>query len=306
MSDASRPGPEVHVSPPGNGRPDHADQFLEAEHVLIGEDIGAELDEAIDAVERDLATHAEERREDRKEERERRLEADRRLVALLKTENFAGPQFNRLASAMAGYGWPILLHWLRTGEIFRRVASRCRCPVKHHAAARDWTLDDRRQIATDTVLEGVEIFRRQLQADRYKPEKGASLKTYFVGSCICAFCKVYGLWWREQTLTDGVLHYACIDDLESAKVSVQSRTVDPEENAVMGDLVHRAISSMEDRDLRRVVGLRAIGYTQREAAAETGLSEKAAERRLARFRQRPNPVNPPDPSDAGEGRGEIR
>jgi hypothetical protein len=293
MVDVPRPGPEPPESQLGSQKLDPGGPFLEEEVVLARKDIIAELAEAVEAAERKLAAAPRETAD----ERARRLDADIRLVAALRQENFDGPLFKRLAQEMAGYGWPIIAKWLGNGEIFRRVW-KCRCRIRRHSADQDWTADDRNEITTDTILAGVEVFKRQLQNDRWDPQKGASLKTYFIGACVCAFCQVYGVWRREQIFTDGMLHYACIDDLEATTVAVGYRPAGPEEVAVVGDLVDRTIKPMRDRDLRRIVGLIAIGYTQQEAAAETGITAKAAERRLARFRRRLGPL---DSSDDGRG-----
>jgi DNA-directed RNA polymerase specialized sigma24 family protein len=54
--------------------------------------------------------------------------------------------------------------------------------------------------------------------------------------------------------------------------------------------------------LRLLVGLRAIGYTQREAAGRAGLTEKAAERRLARHRRKLGNNVPPGHACTDDGR----
>ena len=65
----------------------------------------------------------------------------------------------------------------------------------------------------------------------------------------------------------------------------------------------RALAPMNDLKLRLMVGLRAIGYTQREAADRAGLTEKAAERRLARHRRKlSNDDVPPDHASIDDGR----
>ncbi|MEU5876042.1 hypothetical protein [Spirillospora sp. NPDC047279] len=254
---------------------------------------------AIDIAERELT---EKSRTGNDDDRAQRRAVDQRLIELLREDDFAGDRFNRLAREMVAYGFPIMMKWLNNGEIFAK-AQKCRCQFKRHSADLDWTADDRYQIAIDTLLEGVELFRRQLRLNRWDPDKGASLKTFYVGACVCAFCKAYGVWRREQILTDGVVHIAYAEDLEAQKVAARPRVVDPEEHAVVQDLVDRAIKPM-DPGLRHVVGLRALGYTQKEAAAEVELTEKAAERRLARYRRKHGNHDAADPASCDGGTGE--
>jgi DNA-directed RNA polymerase specialized sigma24 family protein len=231
-----------------------------------------------------------------------RLSADRRIVEVLAADDFRGPRFDALASRLAEYAWPVLLKWLSTGEIFARC-QRCRRVTRQHDAVRDWTADDRHRLATETVLEAVEFFREQaLRRGRWDWRRGASLRTYFVGACLCCFGKVYHRWWREQVLADAVMTYGLTAGDGPLVLAPDPRAADPADAAVVRDDVSRALAPMQDLKLRLMVGLRAIGYTQREAAGRAGLTEKAAERRLARYRRKLTEDVPPGHASVDEGR----
>jgi DNA-directed RNA polymerase specialized sigma24 family protein len=237
------------------------------------------------------------------EEVDRRLAADRKIVELLAADGYQGPRFDALASRLAEYAWPILLKWLSTGEIFAQC-ERCRRVARRHEAQWDWTADERYRLATETVLEAIEFFREQaLRRGRWDWRRGASLKTYFVGACLCCFGKVYNRWWREQVLAAGITMYGLRAEDHPTAVAADRRAVDPADAAVTQDEVFHALAPMNDMQLRLIVGLRAIGYTQREAADRAGLTEKAAERRLARHRRKLGTEDvPPGHASIDDGR----
>jgi hypothetical protein len=101
-------------------------------------------------------------RDETESERSRRLAADRRLIEILARENFAGERFaqfyRKLACKLSGYTWPIVMKRLSTGQIFREC-ERYRRPVNQLAAAYGWTYDDRLEVATDTIIDAMELFQ---------------------------------------------------------------------------------------------------------------------------------------------------
>ncbi|MEV6314432.1 hypothetical protein [Streptomyces sp. NPDC051776] len=222
-------------------------------------------------------------------QRARRLAADARLVEVLRQDSFDGARFRKFASRLLEYGYPVLLRWTKSGEIFAQCAHAGR-PVRRHAATFDWTAEDRHRLATDTLLEGVEFFRSYaLERGGWDPERGASLTTYFIGSCVRCFPPVYNRWWREQILEQGMLHVALgtgAEDETSLTDVADPRSVDPCHAAVVSDQVQQVMNAMPDPALRTGLALRAIGYSQSEAADRVGLTEKALERRVGRARSR--------------------
>lgn len=231
--------------------------------------------------------------EETEEERSRRLAADRRLIEILARENFEGERFNqlyrKLAHKLTGYAWPVLLKWLSTGQIFREC-ERYRRPVNQLAAAYGWTSDDRSQIATDTILEAVEFFRDYgLRQGKWDWRRGASLRTYFMGACVCCFPRVHQRWWKEQVVARSMV-LATQNHEEPQADHPLHRVADPQSDpcalTVVRDEAHRAMKQITDPQLREVLWWRATGYTQAEAAHEVGLTEKAAERRLHRHRKK--------------------
>lgn len=274
----------VYRSPPSQEPPDDLHRGRDAGQVE------SVPDDALAQTEADLSTAD---RDETEEERSRRLAADRRLVEILARENFEGEQFaelyRKLVYKLTGYAWPILMKWMSTGQIFREC-ERYRRQVNRSAAACDWTYDNRWQIAIDTIIEAADFFRDYgLRQGKWDWRRGASLRVYFVGACVCCFPRVHQRWWKEQLVAQSVL-LATRDNEESQADDLLNLVADPQSDpctvAVVRDEARCAMSQIADPQLRQVVWLRAVGYTQAEAAHEAGLAEKAAERRLHRYRNK--------------------
>lgn len=129
------------------------------------------------------------------------LMADQELVDGLRHTGFAGPRYEALKAALAGYGDPVMRAWIRRGQIFHLTAERGRpvqCPldVREHLA-RD--TDDRRELAMEVVANALVFFRERALVQRlWTPERGAVLTTFFVGSCVLTFANVFRAWLKEH------------------------------------------------------------------------------------------------------------
>jgi DNA-directed RNA polymerase specialized sigma24 family protein len=112
-----------------------------------------------------------------------------------------------------------------------------------------------------------------------------------VGACIRCFPKVYNRWWREQLFEQNTLH-ATLDSWAEGEDPLHAvpdhRAVDPCHAAVVSDQVERAFGATSDRALKEGIVLRSTGLSQSEAAEAVGLTEKALERRVGRWRQKLN------------------
>jgi DNA-directed RNA polymerase specialized sigma24 family protein len=274
----------VHRSPPSRESSDDPDRSYGVDQV---EEVP---DEALARTEVDLSSIEGDVSE---EERFRRSAADRKILEILARENFEGERFvklyNKLASRLTGYAYPILMKWLSTGQVFREC-ERYRRPVNKLAAASRWTTDERHEIVAETIIEAVDFFRDYgLRQGKWDWRRGASLKVYFVGSCVCSFPRIYQKWWKQKSVTQSVL-LATRDCQELQPDDLLDIIADPQPDpcaiAVVRDEAYRAMEKITDPQLRQMVWLRATGYTQAEAAQEVGLTDKAAERRLHYHRKK--------------------
>ncbi|MEV7676474.1 ECF-type sigma factor [Streptomyces sp. NPDC088752] len=177
-----------------------------------------------------------------------------------------------------------MLAWTHNGEIFRqsKLAGR---PIRVRHVL-DWSQDDRYVLATETVLAGLELFRTYgLVGRRWQEAGGASLTTYYMGACVRSFRPVYEQWFRDQSQSTVMGNVSLEDELTYLDLA-DEEAIDPHRAAAIQDQVRRALAALSDQQLRNGLVRRALGYTQREAAASVGLSEKAMERRLSRIRHK--------------------
>ncbi|MFD3580691.1 hypothetical protein [Streptomyces sp. NPDC058644] len=209
---------------------------------------------------------------------------DAEIVEILRARNFEGPLYLKVAGQLMEYAWPIMLGWTASGEIFRQ-ARQALCPVPAHLILPHWTQDDRYEVVADSVLNGLDAFRNNaLVGGRWSPDKGASLKTYYVRACIFAFRKVYEAWSLERAEAARTVRTGTGLEDDPAAAIPDQRAADPCYTAVIHDEIDRILPLLNDRQLRAAVAWRGAGCTQEEAADLTGMSVKAFEGRLARVR----------------------
>lgn len=127
-----------------------------------------------------------------------RLSADVELCEVLASCDFDGPLWEHYAEELAKYGCAVMSAWLRTGQITRE----CRRHGRPVDLPDHWTVDDQREVVLETVAKGLVVFRTALVDQRWSAKSGASLRTYFAGSCIRAFPNVLRAWSREQERWD--------------------------------------------------------------------------------------------------------
>ncbi|MFJ3800010.1 hypothetical protein ACIPSJ_27475 [Streptomyces sp. NPDC090088] len=216
-----------------------------------------------------------------------RLEADQRLVEILRRDGFQGPRYDKAAAGWWSYSWRILVKWTRTGEIFARARQAGR-PVPPGMITTTWTQDDRYQVATESVMAGMEMFReRGLVQGQWNPQGGASLTTYAVGASIRSFRPAYMAWFRSDRTGQAELDTGPRGAGDEPQRDIpDQRATDPYYAAATNDELARILPHITDRQVREGLGWRALGYTQAEAAVRSGLTEKALERRLSRARTR--------------------
>jgi DNA-directed RNA polymerase specialized sigma24 family protein len=256
-------------------------------------------------LERELAASAVES----DEARAARREADRRIVEILRQDGFTGPRFTRACQGWMDYSWRTMIKWMRTGDIFERSARAGR-PVPPHRRTTHWTAEDRHEIATGAVIDGRELFTEYgLVRGRWSPHGGASLTTYFVGATVRSFRPVYNRWYDDRANRHTELNRQPGREGQEgvlAQIPFQPGA-DPGSAAILHDEVLHLLEQISDPQLREALCLRAVGYTQREAAQHVGLTEKALERKASRARARlaknsaayvpgPHPAGPSGPS----------
>ena len=162
-------------------------------HVVSEKEVEA-LEQEIN--EEDLA-NADDPAELARVENARRRLADLVLVEELAAAGFCGVAFDMFIIELAAYGIAALMAWMRTGQIAMQCATKGR-PLEGGLPER-WSREDRLEIAVETTARALKHFTGEvLKPRRWNPARGASLKTYFVGSCVLQFPNVYNVWRTEQ------------------------------------------------------------------------------------------------------------
>ncbi|MFJ1887226.1 hypothetical protein ACIOHU_42445, partial [Streptomyces sp. NPDC088137] len=118
------------------------------------------------------------------------MEADRALYERLQRRDFTGWEMDLLHEDLWLYGWKCLRAWMKDGSIIAKCGDRgivvpARWPEVETLTRRG---DLRDEIAHDAVEAAVRTFTKgYLPEGRWDPGKGATMRTYFIRTCMYAF-----------------------------------------------------------------------------------------------------------------------
>jgi DNA-directed RNA polymerase specialized sigma24 family protein len=258
-------------SPIDSGTPDHDP------HSASDEDLqeAAELAEAAEAALAPGEIEADESPDDTA----RRLRADQLMVEAILEEGLGEDRHLKLQDELIRYAVPVLRQLLADGRIISKSTKLGR-PPSDSVAWLDFTDADREEFALDMVADAEPVFTRAVfETKTWSPDRlgrRASLRTYFVNACVLQFPSLYRKWIRQRRAMPVGLQM----DLSGAEVvSDKSGSVD------LHDEVARVLRGIRDPKTRELLALRAVGYTVAAAAERVGVTEKAAEGKLARLRR---------------------
>ncbi len=208
-----------------------------------------------------------------------RLQADAELRDLLAGEGFSGAAYAVFEEELARYGLQVMRGWLREGYIFaqcRKAGVRLeRRPIPH---------GDHEDLAQDVVAGALPAFQQKaLREGGWRPDGGASLKTYFAGSLCFQFANV----WRRR-LRDKDPAAVPDQPLDALQAEVATPDPGPAETFLRRDEIRQGLASIPDKRTRLAVVLAEDGYQHDEIAELLGpdVSPRAVEGLLRRHRQR--------------------
>jgi DNA-directed RNA polymerase specialized sigma24 family protein len=217
-------------------------------------------------------------------ERLARRAADKELLTELAQGHFAGPRYQRFQDELARYGMSVLRGWMYTGYIFQLTAGRgfALNPTDRELEELHRDSDAREDLAIMTVAVALPQFReRALIGGGWRYEGGASLATYFMGSCLYVFPnefrkrRVQKVKWERQDRSDPDLIAPRTDHLADPSI------------AALGDMYVSDVLGRADARTAAIVALTIDGYTQEEIAEMLGeTSIRAIEGVLYRWRNR--------------------
>lgn len=237
--------------------------------------------------------------EGRKEaQRLEQLYVDRTLVDDLRWEAFAGKKWRKLSEILVGYGYQVLRAWVHTDTIFEKVALKGfgryyggspRVAISHSE------VDD---VVVPTLQEAIEHFKTDvLMPGIWDPEKGATLKTFFIGQCLMRFPGAYRTWYRERRewfRQRGGAVEAFFSDEHNVEVlyhndaltSSRAPYSDPLAKLVQKNNLEEAMATVRDRQMLLILALRADGFEYVEIAEILDISVPAIKSKVHHYMTR--------------------
>ncbi|MFD0444232.1 RNA polymerase sigma factor [Streptomyces indonesiensis] len=207
--------------------------------------------------------------------------ADVALVEALAADGFTGPRWDQFIGHLMEYGWRVLRTWISNGTIFRECARQGRrltvTPAAMEVLQSD--ADLRFELAIDTILAAMPKFRNRLADGFWQPTR-SQLKTYFIGALILEFPNIYRGWEARRfgASVEEPLDLSGLFDVESPQRGPAAIAEDRDE-------VQRVVGTLPT-NVRKIIAMRAAGYTTSDIAGHLSMTTKAVETRLSRARRR--------------------
>jgi DNA-directed RNA polymerase specialized sigma24 family protein len=208
------------------------------------------------------------------------MNAEVALFARLREDGFQGSGWERFAEELVRYGLDVIGGWVRSGRIIAECRKR---GIKGLPAGgrRDLHDGDIADLTQRIVAEAICSYREVLRRDGWSGEQGANLTTFFVGQCLIRFPSAYRQWCNEArpAYWDSLNH----EDGTSVDIPDPSEEI---EAAIQSVEVADHLRSIDDRRIRQIIARRIDGYTDREIGEQLGMTRKAIEGLLYRYRRR--------------------
>jgi hypothetical protein len=228
-------------------------------------------------------TIEETREADRAQARLARLGGDARVYQRLAEQNFTGAEYELFRAELAAYALPVLRSFIRRKMIYRMCQDVHRPvsttdEVREHLARH---VEDRLELTGETIARGLRLFERYaLHGGNWAPERGASLKTFFIGACVRSFSAAFKRWDAERDL------YTAAVRLDAPERTVEPRAADdPAEHVVGLARVKEHLDGMKPAARGPAARVALFGETFEEAGQPDDLSARAVEGLFYRLRK---------------------
>ncbi|TDT94166.1 RNA polymerase sigma factor (sigma-70 family) [Streptomyces sp. 846.5] len=199
---------------------------------------------------------------------------DTTLVQFLQKHGFNSTLGEQTRFQLVGYGWQVMGSWVQTGLITQRVAQLCGGFRVH----RIWNDQDGEELVADAVAIGLIKFEQQIMGFKWTPGGRASVKTYYIGSCVFGFKLAYVKLQRQQQR-----EAECMRAAENQAARLTEPPRHPEDLAIERARLHTYMSAAPDR-LRHILYLKSLEYTAAETGEILDCSRKTVESTLYRWR----------------------
>lgn len=211
-----------------------------------------------------------------------RLAADSDLLYRLQVVAFTGPDWDYFVHIIAKYGLQVLYAWIRMGVIVQKCRQRGivrGLPPGEFAGPLQHV--DAEDLASDTTSVAINTFRDEvLMKNRWQPDGGASLKTFFIGQALWRYPDVNASWRRQL----GRSPWLVTDPI----VLPDSRPADDPENVVVERMMLPVAAEGLDPNTLKVITMNVAGFSHAEIASELGdgANAKTVENLLYRHKVR--------------------
>ncbi|WP_399554284.1 hypothetical protein [Streptomyces anulatus] len=214
-----------------------------------------------------------------------RLEADRALYARLRQSNFTGWEMDLLRDDLWVYGWKCLRAWMKDGTIIAKCGEKdivvpARWPEVETLTRRG---DLRDEVAHNAVERAVMTFTKEyLPGGIWDPDKNATMRTYFIKTCMYAFRDAYKNWsYRYRRNLFSAANPLVEADLYAPYGAYEDTTV-------RQDTIQRILVNAGP-EVRAICGcIWETKMTHKEIGDELGMTSRKVEGHMYRLRGRAN------------------
>jgi hypothetical protein len=212
------------------------------------------------------------------------LDADRCRAEVLRALGPDHERFVEYALNLRDYGIGTLIKQWRTGELRPIVYRKTR--IKLPPPPPSWPDDDVNSIIVEAVIRSVEPFMRSaILQGGWRPEGGAGIKTYFIGSCYFTFATDYRREYRAEMKASETLQRQKPDlELDVIRYIHHSIGRDPEQTVINRVEIRRILALATHARIPEIVFLLADGMTSNEVGATLGMTGNAVDQALKKFR----------------------
>jgi hypothetical protein len=213
-------------------------------------------------------------------ERLDRLAGDAELVATLRAAGFAGQDWDFFVEELARYGIAVISGWLRAGVMQAKCAEkRIRVPALPETARRD--VETLNEIALETVAEALNHFRDDvLVPGVWDPNRGAALKTFFVGQCMKRYANVV-----RRAIKHDLTRAEEIPTGDFAALDI-GRVTGVEDDVIRTITAQNILRGAGDERAARALALDACGFSNAEIAADLNTTLDGSSSLIKRARAR--------------------
>ena len=206
------------------------------------------------------------------EDRVDRKDGDAALYRALQRRGFKGARQDEFEDVLAKYGLAVIAAWMVKG----RLGEKCREKGLGGAEVLDgFDLDhyDIEWLVVETVSRSIRAFREDvLPNGKWQPDRGAALRTYFIGQCLIRYIDVAKAW-RRQKETDERLVTAFS---ERGRASLNQPVFGSVEvDVVRNEMMELRLSRVKNDDAREALLMQVDGYKIKEISEQLGRTEKS-------------------------------